>query len=177
MSRRSWSQADDDLLIALNQQTDPRLPQSVIGERFGVTAQAVNMRYKKLAAIRNLSSKRGHSTCWSNAEDAELERRCDAGEPFDVVGHDLGRTRHACKQRYNTLKRPNTTIAAVKTDPREAALAEAQRLRQAPPVHDSVTAWFCGDPLPGRSALDQKRTEEAVRIKHNRIALHVTLPA
>jgi hypothetical protein len=158
MTHRHWAPPDDDLLIALVRQTAPRLSWDAIGDRIGVTRQAAYNRYRKLAEMRGLPPREGESTRWTKAQDAELLCRGDAGESFDKVGHDLGRSRDACKQRYNVLKRPIVVTAAVR--PSRAAeslrLTEAERLRVQSLVHDSLTAWFCGDPLPGRSALDQK---------------------
>ncbi len=163
MTYRRWTTADDDLLIALTRQTDPRMSWPALGERFGVTRQAVFGRYKKVVALRELPPKRGQSTRWTKAEDAELLRRCDAGEPFDKVARDFGRSSFACKQHYNILKRPAAAITAAVRPSRAAEslrLTEAERLRVQSLVHDSLTAWFCGDPLPGRSALDQKALEQ-----------------
>lgn len=168
MSRRSWTQDDDDLLIALNQQISPRLSRAAIGARFDITGQAAANRYDKLMQLRLLPSRSsGNLRRWTAAENAELLRRCDAGEPFETLAGDLGRSADACKQRYNILKRPVTVIAVGRADPAVTA-AEAARLRRDPPVHQSITAWFCGDPLPGRSALDQMR--EGGQITRDRFA-------
>lgn len=163
MSHRRWTTANDDLLIKLVGQTDPRLSWDAIGERFGVTRQAAFNRHKKVAGMRGLPPKQGVSTRWTKAEDAELLRPLRRRRIVpDKVAPDFGRSRDACKQRYNILKRPVVVTAAVR--PSRAAeslrLTEAERLRAQALVHDSLTAWFCGDPLPGRSALDQKALEQ-----------------
>ena len=38
-----------------------------------------------------------------------------------------------------------------------AAVVHAKAARESLPLPDSITAYLCGDPLPGRSALDRKR--------------------
>jgi hypothetical protein len=176
MTHRRWTDSNDDLLIKLAGQTDPRLSWDAIGERFGVTGQAAFNRHKKVAGLRGLPPKQGIATRWTNAQDIELLRRGDAGEPFDLVGADLGRSRHACKNRYNILKgkaaRPVTVTVAVRPSrgAETSRLNEADRLRVQALVHDSLTAWFCGDPLPGRSALDEKMQAGATASRR-----HVTL--
>jgi len=165
MTYRRWTTADDDLLMMLTRQTDPRMSWPALGERFGVTRQAVFGRYKKVVALRGLAPKRGQSTRWTKAEDAELLRRCDADEPFDKIARDFGRS--------SFLKRPVAVITAAVRPSRAAEslrLTEAERLRAQSLVHDSLTAWFCGDPLPGRSALDQ-RAQAAAMASRARVTL------
>ncbi len=173
MTCRRWTTADDDLLITLVRQTQPRMSWPAIGDRFGVTRQSAFHRYKKLLKLRGLPWKQGVATRWTKAQDAELLRRCDAGETFDQLAPDFGRSHAACKQRYNILKRPVVVTVAVPPSraTRSARLTEVERLRVQALVHDSLTAWFCGDPLPGRSALDQKAQAAAMAPRRQ-----VTLP-
>lgn len=109
---------------------------------------------------------------WTPEEDTRLwalVRAAQAtGGKFDwhaIAAQMPNRNPDACKQHYFLLKRkeegrPERKPYAERERRTRAEIVEA---RQAPipetkwPRHASLTAAICGDPLPGRSALDEKR--------------------
>jgi hypothetical protein len=97
---------------------------------------------------------------WTEAEKAENIRRGDLGHDFSDIARDLGRTRYGCVQQYDIAKRAKSKPPP---DPRplcermREARDHATELRRQPPEHATITAQFFGDPLPGRSALDQRK--------------------
>ncbi|MDB5684110.1 MAG: hypothetical protein JWM38_2040 [Sphingomonas bacterium] len=44
-----------------------------------------------------------HRRPWSEEDDAELRRRCEAGEFLIDIARAVGRTQEACRSRANTL--------------------------------------------------------------------------
>jgi hypothetical protein len=71
------------------------------------------------------------------------------------VDHVLGRSEGASAEKFNRLRRPEATTGF-----------EVRKIHapKALPQHTSLTAEFFGDPLPGRSALDQRaRQGDGVR--------------
>lgn len=105
---------------------------------------------------------------WSPEDCASLVADVDAadghaiGDKFAAAAQKLNRTRWACKIQYDALKRGYSTrgvpvsgeVPSKRTTRRSAAdLAATARARTANSSHDSLTAAFCGDPLPERSAL------------------------
>lgn len=109
---------------------------------------------------------------WTPEEDARLLKklrgRTGLGQDFWIRLADQfpQRSFHAIRQRYLTLRmqeagikrerhpRPRTTKAhqTPRTKP------EPKIVRPPTPHHVNLTAFLCGDPLPGRSALDEKRS-------------------
>jgi hypothetical protein len=99
---------------------------------------------------------------WTDAENTKLLAAGDKGEQWGEIGLRLNRTGTACKVQYNTLKRRERGEAkhvSVQRIRRLEATALAKEIRETRPQHRSITAEFFGDPLPGRSALDQRRVE------------------
>lgn len=99
---------------------------------------------------------------WTKAEYTVL---FDSAErlPWDKVAALLpGRTVAACKYQFfkGALgKRPRETVADLRTARERSEAADTARQARASAVDAprSLTAAFFGDPLPGRSALDQRR--------------------
>jgi Myb-like DNA-binding domain len=108
---------------------------------------------------------------WSNEDSDKLMELCKArtwgdGEAWMAIAAQFpGRTVSACRHRYDEVKRnragkptnrerPKYNYKNVVRTPEELA----DRLRPPPdlPPPASLTAFLCGDPLPGRSALDKK---------------------
>lgn len=56
------------------------------------------------------------------------------------------------KQRYGSYRTNHRAMAGPRLTPEELG----ERLSEIPPDTRTVTAQFCGDPLPGRSALDRR---------------------
>lgn len=111
---------------------------------------------------------------WSKEEVNRLFASAAANNKvWDLVGVELQRSAGACKQKFNEeerrLRRPplpmrrkpgggNHTIMKTAT---EIAAQARREIASLPPR--SLTAEFCGDPLPGRSALDRRQAEAAPR--------------
>ncbi|MBR1033060.1 SANT/Myb-like DNA-binding domain-containing protein [Bradyrhizobium liaoningense] len=104
---------------------------------------------------------------------AELDRLCVAvdgagGDWARVAANMPGRTEAACKQAYNSHRRRERLAKAAPAaaaapkrlkswqDKRAKEKAAEQERARAFAHERSVTSAFFGDPLPGRSALDQR---------------------
>jgi hypothetical protein len=99
---------------------------------------------------------------WTADENAQLIAAGDRGEEWGAIGIRLKRTRWACKVQYNALKREGAPVKpSYSRAARQSAIALAQEIRETRPQHRSITAEIFGDPLPGRSALDQRRVERS----------------
>ena len=113
---------------------------------------------------------------WSKEDTAKLTQLCKAvphyktmigAKRWDLIcAHFPTRTRVAVKQHWSGLKakaagkpprirydRLLINPSIVRHSPQERAIR--QNPVQLPPPK-SITAFICGDPLPGRSALDRK---------------------
>jgi hypothetical protein len=103
---------------------------------------------------------------WTNEENAELIAAGDKRQEWDDIGIRLKRTRWACKVQYHFLKRGGAPVkASVQRVTRQNATAFAKEIRDTLPQYDSITAAFFGDPLPGRSALDQMRAGQGSGVR------------
>lgn len=101
---------------------------------------------------------------WLASDVAQLMRLRDVdGLSFPQISETFpGRTKKDCANKYylEQAKRSNTAAARTPVYRRSrheivAALQVPGRLTE----HTTLTAAFFGDPLPGRSALDQRRVE------------------
>jgi hypothetical protein len=116
----------------------------------------------------------GAYKCWSAEEDERLLALCHGkvihGEEawWQIAEGFPGRSRCAVQQRHLTLR---MRAAGIKRShpprPRPISSRERKMPDDTPPPrpvflqHYDLTAAFFGDPLPGRSALDQKRGASA----------------
>lgn len=109
--------------------------------------------------------KRHLRKAWPKADEEELLRRRDEEhQSFPEIDAAMGRTPRSCRAKYHQLKAdPNPRRGMPEPGMRvavtPAALADRDaryRLRMLQPA----AAAIMGDPLPGRSALDQKRGVE-----------------
>lgn len=96
---------------------------------------------------------------WTPEENATLLAAGDKGKEWGDIGVRLKRTRWACKVQYHFLKRCGSIKVSNQRASRQNATALAKEIRETRPQYRSLTAEFFGDPLPGRSALDQRRVE------------------
>jgi hypothetical protein len=92
---------------------------------------------------------------WSHADVRILiHMRVVEKRPFPAIDAALKRPEGSSSSKFHTLRpQPGVTVPA--PEPKQAA--PARRI-----YHTSLTAELCGDPLPGRSALDRKRQAEGV---------------
>lgn len=101
---------------------------------------------------------------WTPEEDARLLALRQQGMTWDTIAAALpGRTVHGCQSRaYSLSERGASGIGkersnfGVPAQERRCAIARALAARDAAAMAPrTLTAMICGDPLPGRSALDQ----------------------
>jgi hypothetical protein len=155
--RNPWLEAEDKLLLALDGE---RLSWEAIAQRF-VRRHSLHSCKGRMVLLRRRTglNARKQQRPWSTEERAELLRRGDVGDPFEVIGRDIARTRWACKVQYHCLKRANSAPPVTMRTVREAATIKAAEVKRetAALPRQSLTAAVLGDPLPGRSALDRKR--------------------
>ena len=119
---------------------------------------------------------RSISPNWSVSEDSLLLEICKKRRPFGKAGwiraaaEFPGRTAEALRHRFTTLEKHSKGIVrkrAVRPDrpprryPKRVYTMQEPTIPAALPEHTSLTAAFFGDPLPGRSALDRRPTQQA----------------
>ena len=102
---------------------------------------------------------------WLPVEIEQLMRlREDEAQEWSQIAHRLGRKPEACKVRFNierrrragTYKRPSATGFFLTRRAERMAMTAAQAMQATASAPRSLTAEIFGDPLPGRSALDEK---------------------
>lgn len=121
---------------------------------------------------------------WSGPEIAKLLARRERGDNWDDIARELRRTKGACQMQFQKNK-PDGTVKKRRAVPsaRQAPLAPILAVIQASPGQPSarrvstavlladaelrarialqgLTAGLLGDPLPGRSALDERKARE-----------------
>ncbi len=84
---------------------------------------------------------------WTDEDWTALQRMHAEGKSWVEIDKALGRTPRTSRSKWEN-ERGKERIRADKA---------AGASKPAPAEHQSLTAAFCGDPLPGRSALDQLR--------------------
>lgn len=107
---------------------------------------------------------------WTPERRRELIELKDAGKSNTFLAEHYDCTVKAIKQAiYRTRKASGAPMrkywqpcgsrrTAFKAARHATAVSTAKITRETRPLPDSITAWLCGDPLPGRSALDRKRS-------------------
>lgn len=89
----------------------------------------------------------GHRRPWTEEDWKTLQRLHAEGKTWSAIDKALGRPPRTSRSKWENERgkeRVRADRAAAATKP-------------APAEHQSLTAAFCGDPLPGRSALDRLR--------------------
>lgn len=84
---------------------------------------------------------------WTEEEWTELKRLRADGVAWTEIDKALGRQPKSSRSKWENEHAKERVRA-------DRAVAAS---KPAPAEHHSLTAAFCGDPLPGRSALDRKR--------------------
>lgn len=125
---------------------------------------------------------------WTPARRAELlkliKRKTTHSQCAAILGSTIAGVenvlRRMRKERGETVPaRKGNNNRGVGTARKQAVAMQGRIDRLHQPQPETLTAWFCGDPLPGRSALDRKRlgiADEAIIESHtgvrtNRITL------
>jgi hypothetical protein len=127
----------------------------------GATPKACEKQYQKLIRTTGeIPFKRARDpnagNSWTEDEESAVQQYLAAGLTWAEIAKRLHRSVAACKTRFSERRRGQRGGPIILTTRREAVeTARQQQLTLPQPA--SITAWVCGDPLPGRSALDQKR--------------------
>lgn len=104
---------------------------------------------------------------WTETDVQTLIRMVTVeGKTCADVDRALGRSEGASSEKFNRLRRPEATRL-----PYEARAIHAQATM---PEHTSITAKQFGDPLPGRSALDQRRAGQGDGVRSVSLATGVS---
>jgi hypothetical protein len=150
---KPWTAAERASLTELRAQ---KLGWDVIAERCGHSSNSCQSMHSRTITGRRRESKSSRRG-WSAVDLAEMIRlHEEESEPWAAIDKRLKRPDNASKTKYYALRRapappkPGSDAGAAEAAMRE--LAVRQSLMPA-----SLTAFLCGDPLPGRSALDEKR--------------------
>ena len=137
---------------------------SEIGEACGHSPASCSTTY----SVRKNGGppKIGPHRLWAAEDLARLKHMRDVHHMgFSQIGRELGRTASSCNTKYNVATDDPTPLhgmpepgARITVTP--AALADRDA-RYRLWLQQSPVAALMGDPLPGRSALDQKRSMQA----------------
>lgn len=127
----------------------------------GATPKACAKQYQKLIRTTGeippkLTRDPNSGNPWTEDEESQMRQDLAGGLTWIEVAKRLQRSVASCKTRFSSRRRGQRGGPIVLPTRREAVeIARQQQLKLPQPA--SITAWVCGDPLPGRSALDQKR--------------------
>ena len=173
-----WKPIEDDLLFAMKSQS---CSTEAIAMKLGRTECAVRERYHRLVQKRGWPEgaprRVRRPDQWTLQADNFLMAMRDAGEQREVIARKLNRTIESIDARCRKL-RIARGIPLGKPSRKKASVPQPI-IQQAPPspkpsraVRNSmleadaellarielvgITAGLCGDPLPGRSALDKR---------------------
>lgn len=86
---------------------------------------------------------------WTEREWATLKRMRAEGAAWTAIDEALGRQPKSSRSKWENERGKERVRADV----------AARAVRPVPAEHQSLTAAFFGDPLPGRSALDRRQAE------------------
>ena len=147
--QRSWSRDEVATLLRLRDVESRTF--TAIGLVVGRSGRCCSFKYRKLRphAVNPMRP-------WSSDDLAALQRLREVdGLTWSAIGRLLGRNLSSCHGRYHCMRR---LVVEPKRErvPAPAAVFAERAARQAL-QHRDFTSEFFGDPLPGRSALDQRR--------------------
>ena len=151
----------DETRQQIRQLRETGLTYRQIAGRFpGASQKAIEKQYLRLvrgnqAAAHQWTNPRQ----WMECEDQTLRRSLDSGLAWHAVARAVGRSVNACKNRGQLIGLTQRRTAAPSAPGRIEQIKQARWDRAASLLPASLTAWICGDPPPGRSALDRKRQE------------------
>jgi hypothetical protein len=161
--KRLHAWTPDQLALLDQMAADGKSSWDEIGEACGHTgpsAQSTYCRRRHLAeAVGNAMPRKDGRKPWSQVEIAEMVHLRDVEKlTFWEIDARLGRKKGSSNSKYHMvdcatpLHGPAEAGANIKITPAQLADRDARKRLE----HSSLTAAFCGDPLPGRSALDQR---------------------
>ena len=160
---RLWLAEDDRKLLALRAEG---VAWDAIYQRFpGRTPKAVMQRHQRLT--RGEAKESGRLPWTTTEQSDEVMRLRDVEHrQFPEIDRIMGRKKGSSAQHYRDLVSQRNRAAGKVAAPKAALRARPQL-----PDPASITAWLCGDPLPGRSALDEARNAVAAPVARSRITL------
>lgn len=155
----SWTSAEDAKLAKARRSQG--LSWAEVAVEVGRSAAACKERWKAVRGADYVP----RNPKWTAEQDATLLRLHAMGATWQEIADATSRTIFAAVGRLKTIQQratdaPKVGTSGIHSHERRAAI---QRARQAQDEairaesYRSVTAYVCGDPLPGRSALDQRR--------------------
>ena len=152
---RLWTSAEDARVAAT-----PGTAASIgaLAEELG---RGIKTVWNRRSVLRKKASKEAGQPLrkpWTVEEDAQLLRLRAEGKTFLTIAHRLGRRQRSCAEHYALLcgEPASGDYGGVRHEPPPSILAERDACLSY--GHVSLTAAICGDPLPGRSALDRRRS-------------------
>lgn len=144
-----WRDKDLQLLKRL---VEDNASNADIAERLGRSVMSIKAKIARLAMPTRIRAR----TSWtSEASKHLLVLRDEMGLGWTEIGKRLDRAGSSCHTHYYILKNPTVTHVVVQRAPICSRTVEEWRRRQSI-SHRTLTAAFCGDPLPGCSALDKR---------------------
>ena len=149
---------DDEKRHQIRQFREAGLSYREIANRFpGTSAKAIEKQYRRIVRGDATAPKWVNARKWNEQEDAALRHAFDSGLAWDAVASAVGRSIDACKARSLLLGMARRPTMAQRAIERIEKIEQVRCKPRALPMPESITASICGDPLPGRSALDLKR--------------------
>lgn len=121
-----------------------------IAKALGLTERQVRFKFYDVRAKHRAERK----PIWNDQNWARAQELRAAGMTFDLIAADIGLTKSQVYHRFYPLERGGNTNA-VRAEAPNNVIIERDRAHQA---ERSLTASICGDPRPGRSALDRRQS-------------------
>lgn len=95
----------DEKLRELGELYDSGATLTVIGEHFSYTEGAISKYIKKARDLGYVTTTRRAHRPWTAEEDNTLKWMRKQGKAFDVIAHQLGRSRESCMARMKLLRK------------------------------------------------------------------------
>lgn len=129
----------------------------------GHTAGSCQTTLSRLKRDRALGAALPQRRFWNAAEIAEMIRLREVEHMlWEDIDRKLGRALGCCCGKYDSLRRAKAQVSPRGGGGRiDSTEAERDRDARKQLEHPTLTAAHFGDPLPGRSALDRKRSAQA----------------
>lgn len=144
MKEINWT--DDDIQRVM-QMKARGMTTDAIAEAMGKTPKGI---YQMLYRRRRGDARKRSLFAWTEADIAELKRLHALGYTTRGIADAMGRTLAAVATKKGKVIGPKVAPYSAPT----ATIREWRKVQNL--QHSSITAMLCGDPLPGRSALDRR---------------------